>query len=790
MGSQTIHRALRMNSDELSAKALTQISITDFEFKSPLLGEKVKRNAGKVMKEIPLQRLQAGGQKLSQQRGSRYQWGEGILLNRNSRVADGFWSNMPPSQLDELRQVTVDHPAIFLFCHFSIDEGQMHVWAIPDHVAFRCLATVPENKSGLKTIYIDIGTQRFSYASDAPDLTPYYREIDLSETEIEALAASVKQDAAAKEFAAGENSDDEDSLDDEVLASDLFDQQTVDYLLELPDHTSDAQWHLANKDRYERVLRDPMNHLIETLRADCIFRLDPEVAGTSHNISKLKKNDFGRGGYHDHYWAAFFDTNANSKIKSCQLFFRMLGKQRHCNYGFAFGNDCDQYITNFHAAIAANRPAVQEYLLSAPEGTVVGLDASDDAMPIDVRVFAAQLAETDSNSGQPAISVTTPISIIRQFALEVLPQRAETLASDVGDFFRWVWPFFDAARTGVWSTRSQLRVAVDDYESEIEIDEEAPRTLQDLSELSALPIERLHEIEDALLTKQQIILTGPPGTSKTYIAQLFARYFAADREANSQGKYTTLYMHANWAYEDFFEGIKPFTADGVLKFEPKLGCFLEWIDSLRTFRPNARHVLVLDEINRCDTAAVLGELLQLLEYRGRPVRLLSGRTFRFPSNVYIIGTMNSADRSIGRMDLALRRRFLWLDLVPDYDILRKWLKRTGNNPAGFSSNALKQCNQLLEDRGITPEQQVGHALFMLQTFGNETQASEDRPLIPDALKRIVRFSVLPYVKELCVMQFGRVDASLVSQIEQVLVECLEEQISDYEPMDPSSEPEA
>ncbi|TWU54897.1 5-methylcytosine-specific restriction enzyme B [Rubripirellula tenax] len=779
-----------MNSDELSAKALTQISATGLEFDAPPLGEKLKRNAGKVMKEIPLQRLQAGGEPLNQQRGSRYQWGEGIILNRNSRVGGGFWTNMPPSQLEDLRQVTADHPAIFLFCYYEITDGKLHVWAIPDEVAFRSLATVQENQSGVKTVFIDLRTQRFSYASDAPDLTSYYREINLSDAEIEALAASVKQDAAAKELAVSQSDDEEDSLDDESLDSERYNQQTVDYLLELPEHTTDGEWHVANKERFELVLRDPTNHLLEALREDCISRLDPAVAGTTHNVSKLKKNDFGRGGYNDHYWAAFFDPNAKSKIKSCQLFFRMLGNQRHFNYGFAFGNDCDVYIANLHAAIAGNRPAVQEYLLSAPDGTVVGLDASDDRLPIDVRVFAAQIGEADSESGQPTISPSAPISIIRQFALEELPRLAETLANDIGEFFRWAWPFFDAARTGVWSTGSRGRVVIDEDESEIEVDEDAPRTLQQLSELSALSINRLQEIEDALLTKQQVILTGPPGTSKTYIAQLFARYFAADRETNSQGDHTTLYMHANWAYEDFFEGIKPFTADGVLKFEPKLGCFLEWIESLRSFRPNARHVLVMDEINRCDTAAVLGELLQLLEYRGRAVRLLSGRMFRFPSNVYIIGTMNSADRSIGRMDLALRRRFLWLDLVPDYDILRTWLKRPGNNPARFSCDALRSCNQLLQDRGIAPEQQVGHALFMVQTFGNETQASEDKPLIPQALKRIVRFSVLPYVKELCVMQFGRVDASLVSQIEQVLLECLTENPDQPAITDPLSEPDA
>ena len=134
--------------------------------------------------------------------------------------------------------------------------------------------------------------------------------------------------------------------------------------------------------------------------------------------------------------------------------------------------------------------------------------------------------------------------------------------------------------------------------------------------------------------------------------------------------------------------------------------------------------------------------------------------------------MNSADRSIGRMDLALRRRFLWVDLHPDYEVLSNWLGREGNNPAKFRSNDLRLCNKLLDDRGIPPEQQVGHALFMLQTFGSESQPSVDKPLVPEALRRIVRFSVVPYVRELCVMQFGRTDNDLVSQVEKTLLNCL------------------
>ena len=201
--------------------------------------------------------------------------------------------------------------------------------------------------------------------------------------------------------------------------------------------------------------------------------------------------------------------------------------------------------------------------------------------------------------------------------------------------------------------------------------------------LTALSEEFLAELEEALWAKQQAVLVGPPGTSKTYIARQFARYFVRQRQGRPQGSFDVLYMHANWAYEDFFEGLKPVSKDGSLNFESRLGFFLKWVERLNDYSAKALHVLVLDEINRCDTAAVLGELLQLLEYRGTTVRLLSGRDFVFPRNLFIIGTMNSADRSIGRMDLALRRRFLWLDLHPQIETLDRWLKRPGNNPLGF-----------------------------------------------------------------------------------------------------------
>ena len=141
--------------------------------------------------------------------------------------------------------------------------------------------------------------------------------------------------------------------------------------------------------------------------------------------------------------------------------------------------------------------------------------------------------------------------------------------------------------------------------------------------------------------------------------------------------------------------------------------------------------------------------------------------------------MNSADRSIGRMDLALRRRFLWIDLHPRNETLERWLRRPGNNPLGFQASTLARCNDLLAQHGIPPEQQIGHALFMLQRIAEDEEASPklDIPLSAKQLRQIVRFSVLPYVRELLTMQFGQADENLLNQISGLLLQCVDDAVT-------------
>jgi hypothetical protein len=135
------------------------------------------------------------------------------------------------------------------------------------------------------------------------------------------------------------------------------------------------------------------------------------------------------------------------------------------------------------------------------------------------------------------------------------------------------------------------------------------------------------------------------------------------------------------------------------------------------------------------------------------------------------------------LDLALHRRFLWLNLHPQPETLDRWLRRPGNNPLGFEARALARCNELLGEHGIPPEQQIGHALFMLQRTAEDDEASPrlDIPLSKKHLRQIVRFSVLPYVRELLTMQFGRADADLLEQISGILLSCVGSQDAGMSP---------
>lgn len=185
----------------------------------------------------------------------------------------------------------------------------------------------------------------------------------------------------------------------------------------------------------------------------------------------------------------------------------------------------------------------------------------------------------------------------------------------------------------------------------------------------------LEKLLERLLTKKNLILQGPPGTGKTWLAKRLA--FALMGQCDG-GKVRALQFHPNLSYEDFVRGWRP-AGDGCLSLVD--GPFMEMIIAAKK-TPSARHVVVIEEINRGNPAQIFGEMLTLMEADKRtPSEALElcycrrpGERVFVPDNLYVIGTMNIADRSLALVDFALRRRFAFVELEPRLGkVWRDWV---------------------------------------------------------------------------------------------------------------------
>ena len=239
------------------------------------------------------------------------------------------------------------------------------------------------------------------------------------------------------------------------------------------------------------------------------------------------------------------------------------------------------------------------------------------------------------------------------------------------------------------------------------------------------------------------ILYGAPGTGKTYATAEYAVAIIENKniddvknlprkdlmkkykELQENGKITFTTFHQSYGYEDFIQGLRPENHDGVMEFKPVDGVFKKIADNALYDNDN-NYVIIIDEINRANMSKVLGELITLIEEDKRwgevnelSVTLPSGEVFVVPNNLYIVGTMNTADKSISIIDVALRRRFdfieqhVELDKVAD-DKLRK---------------VLKVINDKLKDETDSTDLLIGHAYFMNKTV-DDLDNILNRAIIP------------------------------------------------------------
>ena len=211
---------------------------------------------------------------------------------------------------------------------------------------------------------------------------------------------------------------------------------------------------------------------------------------------------------------------------------------------------------------------------------------------------------------------------------------------------------------------------------------------------------------NAIQRKGQAIVYGPPGTGKTFVAQKLARHLVDGDESRIE----IVQFHPAYSYEEFMQGMRPKArADGTLDYPLVDGRFVQFCKSAHT--STSPSVLVIDEINRANVSRVFGELMFLLEYRDQQITLAGGERFSIPRNVILLGTMNTADRSIALVDHALRRRFAFLALHPNYDLLRRFHANT-TIQTDVLIHLLQQINTHIGDANYY----LGPSFFLVSDF--------------------------------------------------------------------------
>ncbi len=336
--------------------------------------------------------------------------------------------------------------------------------------------------------------------------------------------------------------------------------------------------------------------------------------------------------------------------------------------------------------------------------------------------------ETIISSGDKEKIAATFVDLVKEPTDDVdrkLTQIREGLEPEYGKDFHF---YGDDSVKSLWQgngqNRQPLPPSVDDSPAS-----ESTSNLQTLADELLFDIQQLHEIEKLLEDKRQVIFQGPPGTGKTYVARKLANCLSGSKE-----RVRLVQFHPSYAYEDFVQGYRPALVGGQPGFKLRNGPLLEAAERARA-EPEAKHFLVIDEINRGNLSKVFGELYFLLEYRDAEMRLLyADESFSLPKNLYIIGTMNTADRSIALVDLALRRRFHFVEFHPGtppvQDLLRRWLEQ--NAPAMlWVADIVDRANEKLDAQQAA----IGPSYFMKDGLDEEM------------LRLTWKHNVRPYIKE-------------------------------------------
>jgi len=543
-------------------------------------------------------------------------------------------------------------------------------------------------------------------------------------------------------------------IQETAQSSPVFSAKTFE-LLELLHAQPTQAFYKEHKDEFKTHLETPLAKLFQEVAKRMPSDMAELLEMENRILARIPKNDYGQGGAWDFLWGAFY-PKGGKRIEDAQLY--ITANHQGLKYGFSvadYGKAARERFASNVTAMPADAAAKLSQSLSAC-GIVYG--EQDDGYSL-MKSGAASGQTKSLEEWTKHLDQFGPTAKTYLSKEQAVSMSGDELAGKIADLFKRLFPLFLMARQEQQSAQQialeptkPTAVPVGDTGEDDDADIPPQANLEHYDKSKAMNGLFLAEVQfdemlDALKEKKNVVLQGAPGVGKTFVAKRLAY---ALNESNDQRQVEMIQFHQSYSYEDFIQGFRP-TPNG--HFDLKFGIFYHFCRrAQRDEAAKKPYVFIIDEINRGNLSKIFGELMMLIEpdKRGKehaiPLAYSQNADERFyiPENLHLIGMMNTADRSLAMVDYALRRRFRFITLRPEFssDAFGKFLGDAGAAPE-LTKKIVTRMNALNEviaadTKNLGPGYQIGHSYFCPR---NGVKPSEDW------YRRVIESEIVPLIQE-------------------------------------------